>query len=936
MSLEPWYRVVLPRKEVREGRSFNPDEFAIALEQIVARTAPEDYREPDKFFARNVFTRALTDHAGMVLRRLAGDTVNAAPVLTLVTQFGGGKTHTLATLYHLANNGAAAVGFKGVPELLKATGLPAVPSAKVAVFVGNAWDPQEGRETPWIDVARQIAGDEGVLALGPAARDAPPGTDTINRVIALAGQPVLLLFDEVLNALSRHRWLAEPMHAFLHNIVRGFLGTTNRAAVFSLPRSQVEMTDWEFEWQDRIQKVVGAVAKHVIVADEAEISEVIRRRLFEDLGDANKRRRVAKAYADWCFQRRAQLPPEWTAVDTGATESRARDFLQDRFEACYPFHPATLSVFQRKWQVLPQYQQTRGTLAMLAQWVSLAYRAGYTNARPEPLITLGSAPLDVPEFRSIVLSQLGEARLMAAIEADISGPLAHARALDADTQGPLRDIHRRVATAILFESSGGQVDKAAHWPELRFAIGEPDVETTSVDNAAVLMEGRSFFVRKVGADAFRIHYKSKLIKVMNDRRAALDDEREVKPAMRALAKEQFESGRSIPVIYFPTGGADVPGSAKLMLIVADPQTVWTGGEAQRREFSEWIRRQGEATRLNPAALVWCVAKPSRDLRDRVEQWLAWKKVKKDVDAGLLGADYEQSDLADLQTNITTARDEARDEVWSSYRYIVIADNATADGIREIDISAGHASAGETLCGRAIAALKSEALLNESPGAGYLERRWPPAFKETGAWPLVSLRQAFLTGGLERLLDPDAYLTGKIPEFVERGDFGLASGARPDGGFEHVWLQELLPPGEVMFEEGVFLLQKAKAEAFKKQETVPPLTPVAEPPPEDKKPGTTGGVPPRRGDEKGQQPEPEPHIVTPQATRTLRLSGAIPPEVWNRFGTKVIPKMRSGSGLAARVELEVTVNQEAAPALLAELRQILDELGLSDSVESETV
>ena len=29
--VEPWYRVVQPRPEVREGRSFNPDEFAIAL-----------------------------------------------------------------------------------------------------------------------------------------------------------------------------------------------------------------------------------------------------------------------------------------------------------------------------------------------------------------------------------------------------------------------------------------------------------------------------------------------------------------------------------------------------------------------------------------------------------------------------------------------------------------------------------------------------------------------------------------------------------------------------------------------------------------------------------------------------------------------------------------------------------------------------------------
>ena len=112
--MEPWYKVATPRKEVREGRSFNPDEFAIALEQVVAGTAPEDYRDPAQFFARTCFTRALREHAGMVLRRLSGKTENTAPVLTLITQFGGGKTHTLTTLYHLAKSGDKAAAFTGV------------------------------------------------------------------------------------------------------------------------------------------------------------------------------------------------------------------------------------------------------------------------------------------------------------------------------------------------------------------------------------------------------------------------------------------------------------------------------------------------------------------------------------------------------------------------------------------------------------------------------------------------------------------------------------------------------------------------------------------------------------------------------------------------------------------------------------------------------
>jgi predicted AAA+ superfamily ATPase len=80
---------------VRESRSFNPDEFAIDLEQVVGGTAPEDYKDPEQFFARTCFTRALREHTGMVLRRLSGMTQNTAPIITLIAQFGGGKTHAL-------------------------------------------------------------------------------------------------------------------------------------------------------------------------------------------------------------------------------------------------------------------------------------------------------------------------------------------------------------------------------------------------------------------------------------------------------------------------------------------------------------------------------------------------------------------------------------------------------------------------------------------------------------------------------------------------------------------------------------------------------------------------------------------------------------------------------------------------------------------------
>jgi len=918
--MEPWYKIATPRKEVREGRSFNPDEFAIALEQVVAKTAPEDYREPKQFFARTCFTRALREHAGMVLRRLSGETANTAPVMTLITQFGGGKTHTLTALYHLATCGDKAAEYSGVPELLQAAGLSSVPKANVAAFVGNAWDPQEGRETPWIDIARQLAGDKGVKELGPSAKTTPPGTEALSRVFQAADGPVLLLFDEVLNFLNRHRGMADQFHAFIHNLTVATTGMTRAVAVISLPRSQAEMSEWDMQWQEKITKVVRRVAKDLIANDETEISEVIRRRLFEDIGSDRVRKAVAKIYADWCFERRAQLPPEWTAVDTATTEAKAKEYLRSRFEVCYPFHPATLSVFQRKWQALSQYQQTRGTLAMLAQWIAWAYRDGFTTARREPLITLGSAPLDVAEFRSVVLGQLGESRLMAAIDADISGPQSHARALDADTKGALKNIHRRLGTAILFESSGGQIDKVAHLPELRFALGEPEVDTTSVDNAAFALEDKSYFIRKVGSDGFKIGHQPTMKKVVSDRRASLDEETEIKPAMRKIVEDEFRRGASMPVVPFPRDGAEVPDRPNLTLVVVEPETEWDSEGLLRARIAEWTRQRGKSPRLYPGALVWCVKKMGRDLRDKVEVWLAWKRVDKEVAEGTLGGDFDRSDRAEIRSKVTDAEESAKEEVWGGYRFVIIADNQQPDGLQVIDLGAGHSSGHETLCGRVITALESQGLLNESVGAGYIERNWPPAFKASGAWPLASLRQSFLNGSLTRLLDPDTILRSKIVEFVRKGDFGLAYGQKPDGSYDQVWFGESVALEEVAFEPEVFLLLKNKANDLKSPS----------------KPGSSDDAEQKSMPEPTSQEERKliPERASSPGTRTLRIYGNVPPEIWNRLGTKILPKLRSGKDLKIGVDFSVTIDQQSEKMFESDLKQILEDLKLTGQMHLE--
>jgi hypothetical protein len=686
------------------------------------------------------------------------------------------------------------------------------------------------------------------------------------------------------------------------------------------------MTDWDLQWQERINKVVRRVAKDLIANDETEISEVVRRRLFEGLGSERARRTVARTYADWCFERRAQLPPEWTAVDTAATEAKAREFLQDRFERCYPFHPSTLSVFQRKWQALPQYQQTRGTLAMLAQWISVAFQEGYGKARTEPLITLGSAPLPALGFRGVVLGQLGEPRLLPAIEADIAGTHCHGAALDADTKGPLRDIHRRVGTAILFESSGGQSEKVAHLPELRFALGEPAVDTTSVDTAALALEAKAYFIRRVGSDGFQIRHQPTLKKVVSDRRASLDEEGEVKPAMRNLVKAEFQRGASLPLIPFPDDGAAISDSPRLTLVVLDPSVEWSGNEGLRAQLAEWIKLRGKSPRLYPGALLFCVKRAGRDLREKVELSLAWKRVFKEVADGTLGAEFDRGDRADIQAKVGGAEEDAKDEVWGGYRYLVLADNQEPDGLKVIDLGAGHASAADTLCGRVIAALKAQALLNESVGAGYIERNWPHALKESAAWPLAGLRQSFLNGTLTRLLDPDLVLKTKLAEFVERGDFGLASGEQPEGTYARVWWAERVPPEDIAFEPGVFLLTKARAQALKVGPGAPqPPGPGEGPTPVEPRSTPVEIVPPGEAESvPGERP----------TTIRLRLTGTIPPEVWNRVGTRLLTKLRTGTELQLGVDFQVTLEPRTAETLRTDIRQALEELGLQDRIRVE--
>ncbi|MBU6399160.1 MAG: DUF499 domain-containing protein [Verrucomicrobia bacterium] len=908
--MEPWYRVVSPRQELREGRSLDPSEFAVHLEQVAAGTAPRDYVEPGKFFARNYFSKALVEHCGMVLRRLNGETANTAPVLSLITQFGGGKTHTLTALFHLCNCGAESKKLSGVADMMKATGLKQIPEARVAVFVGNSWDAVLGRETPWLDIANQLAGEKGRQLFGTKA----PGTKSIGELLKLVGKPVLILFDETLNYLGRHPEQTNQFHSFIQNLTVALTSAERAVGLFSLPASPTEMTEELREWQDKLTKVVGRVGKDLVANDASEVSEIVRRRLFEESGRDSMRRAVARQFANWVFNRRDRLPPEWGQL--------SEDQIRTQFEACYPFHPATLTVFQRKWQALAQFQQTRTTLAMLGMWISCAYREGYGKARREPLLTLGSAPLGDREFLSAVLRQMGEGRLQAAIHADITAPdgqpKSHAEALDDEaSDGAGRTaVHQRVAKTLFFESSGGQTEKAAHLPEIYFAVGDPDTETALIHTAVQDLERRCYFLRQVGSDGWRFGHVPTLKKVHADRKQALDPE-DVRRNLGELVKTVFRKESEIHLSLFPKDSTEIVDQAMLTLAVMRPdETLEAEDESpSRQRMTEWTRKCGQSSRQNPGGILWVTCESGGGLKTAVEELLAWQAVADDANRGQLG-ELEPDELRRIQRELSAAKGQIEDRVWSSYNHLLLWDAAGAR-LKDIVLGQLHPSEARSITSAILARLRHDSLLGREIGASYIERNWPPAFKESGAWPLAGLKAAFFQGQFTRLERAEDALRETISRAVSQGTLGLACGKDPQQ-LDRVWFKEAVERPDITFDYETYLLTARKSKALKEAAAEPAGAKALKP----ALPSPPVGAPPA-------QPTGQPPTEPP--SRVVCWQGQLKREQWNLFSLKVLTRLAQ----AKDVEIDVKVRAKLKEAqTVDQLNAALKELGIDQIFRRE--
>ena len=123
-----------------------------------------------------VITEGMSLLLQSVVQRLAGK--GGDPVVQLQTAFGGGKTHTMMAVLHVASGKVPAKKMLGVRELLDKAKVKELVKAHVAVLDGNALSPSQPREhgkvkanTLWGELAWQLGGDEGYELVAGSDKD---------------------------------------------------------------------------------------------------------------------------------------------------------------------------------------------------------------------------------------------------------------------------------------------------------------------------------------------------------------------------------------------------------------------------------------------------------------------------------------------------------------------------------------------------------------------------------------------------------------------------------------------------------------------------------------------------------------------------------------------------------------------------------------------
>jgi len=549
-----------PRKEVLKG-DLDDAIFAADFGDLIAGKAPKVYQDPRIFFQNTHPAKELSKVVRAVFERLAS-TGEGGATIRLSTGFGGGKTHTLMALWHLAKNiDDPSMG----TELLPAAGRPKSVTV-IAVDAGKAGVPEFGVHDKtrihslWGEIFFQMAGEKGLKALGKANDpEASPSEGQIEAVFP--GGPVLILLDELVVYMAK---LSEPgqgnLMGFINNLAavvakrrQTVLIVTDPAGQAAYAKDAAGLAQALSSSAQKLDEILGRKTTEFDPIGE-ESAQVIVRRLFERV-DGNAAQAASATYFN-LYKRVAQETPG--AIPPSAANA---DYAK-QIVTCYPFHPRLLETARDRLGALQDFQKSRGVLRLFARILRDIWDAG----EDIELITAGEIDWSSSRIQADLLQRLNRDNFKAAVSADIE---KHAAELDG---GSARGVHRRAASALLLESLPMQPNSGMDPSDLTLAILRPDEAGPEPSEALDRLVGVCWHTYPMpGGRGWQFRYDPNIIKQIEERKGSIPIE-DARSRVIAEAHEYFK-GPSFKLVAWPTNARQVPESAELQLVLCEDEKI---------------------------------------------------------------------------------------------------------------------------------------------------------------------------------------------------------------------------------------------------------------------------------------------------------------------------------------------------------------------------
>jgi len=300
-------------------------------------------------------------------------------VRQLELTYGGGKTHTLITLFHLVHDPAQLPDLPAVHEFTQHIDAN-LPKARIAVLAFDKLDVEKGMEIvgpngekrwlrhPWSVLAFQIAGADGLKLFHAQGKDeereSAPAENLMSDLLAMPakqGLSTLILIDEVL-MFAREKIGLDPVWrgkllTFFQYLTQAAVKAEKCAIVASLLATDPNKSD--SLGKEITQELYGIFRREreegVQPVVKEDIAEVLRRRFFKP--DSISDRDAFRSHVVAAMKGIAELD------DTTRKEGKS---AEERFLKSFPFHPDLTEIFYTKWTGLEGFQRTRGVLRTFA------------------------------------------------------------------------------------------------------------------------------------------------------------------------------------------------------------------------------------------------------------------------------------------------------------------------------------------------------------------------------------------------------------------------------------------------------------------------------------------------------------------------------------------------------------------------------------------